>query len=304
MSDALTSSVSDKIQILFCLNQIKTKRSIQTKTKIKIVHVDPWIVRYRNADNAHKPIECERIPTLTMGCHNSKAIVGPRIPLSNESCIRLVRTENKSYQTADVFFLGGYPPQQSFRNRISETEWRSLNIEFVEASKSSQSLTSRLFLQQHTKIDEIVAKANRYIFRPRSMYMKKLSYTHIYDYDEYNYNITKYYWYEIAMTQTEIDRLENRKSFVTVTVTEDNVEEDVNFQHRWPVPIDRVTSEIIGPSLPTLTKITIPNGVGPGQQITVQGPNGETVTTIIPSSNEWIFGDGRPYYQVHLSKDN
>ena len=36
-------------------------------------------------------------------------------------------------------------------------------------------------------------------------------------------NIKKYYWYEIAMTPTEIDRLENRKSFVRVNVTEDNV---------------------------------------------------------------------------------
>ena len=292
---------ADKIQ-----TKTKTRsrpRYIETKTKIKIHTHITELISYAtdNQIMPHKPIACENIPTFTtMGCHNSKAIVGPRIPLSNESCIRLVRTENKSYQTADVFFLGGYPPQQSFRNRISETEWRSLNIEFLEASKSSQSLTSRLFLQRHTKIDEIVAKANRYIFRPRSMYMKKLSYTHIYD----EYNITKYYWYEIAMTQTEIDRLENRKSFVTVTVTEDNVEEDINFQHRWPVPIERVTSEVFGPSLQTLTKITIPNGVGPGQQITVQCPNGETVTTIIPSSNEWIFGDGRPYYQVHLSKDN
>ena len=229
-----------------------------------------------------------------MGCliSKSQAIVGPRVPLSNESCIRLVRTENKSYQTADAYFLGGYPLQQSFRNRISETEWRRLNIEFIQASSSPQSLRVR-------RIDEVVAKANRYIFRPRRMYMKKLAYTHIYD----QHNIKKYYWYELAMTPTEIDRLENRKSFVRVNVTEDNVEEDVNFQHRWPVPIDRVTTyEVIESSLPIprLMKITIPNGVGPGQQITVQCPNGETVTTIIPSSNEWIFGDGRPYYQVHL----
>ena len=78
----------------------------------------------------------------TMGCHISKsqAIVRPRVPLSNESCIRLVRTENKSYQTADAYFLGGYPLQQSFRNRISETEWRRLNIEFIQASSSPQSL--------------------------------------------------------------------------------------------------------------------------------------------------------------------
>ena len=34
-------------------------------------------------------------------------------------------------------------------------------------------------------------------------------------------DLKKYYWYEIAMTPTEIDRLENRKSFVRVNVTED-----------------------------------------------------------------------------------
>ena len=70
------------------------------------------------------------------------------------------------------------------------------------------------------------------------------------------------------MTPTEIDRLENRKSFVRVNVTEDNVEEDVNFQNRWPAPIDRVTTyEVIESSLPIprLMKITIPNpNGGPG----------------------------------------
>ena len=43
----------------------------------------------------------------------------------------------------------------------------------------------------------------------------------------------------------------DRKSFVKVTVTEDNVEEDVNSQQRWPVPIHRVTDEV-GGSLPRL----------------------------------------------------
>ena len=164
-----------------------------------------------------------------MGCHFSKAIVGPRIPSSDETCLRLVRTENKSYKKADAFFLGGYPPQQSFRDRISETEWKRLNMEFIEALKSSQSLLSRLLLQK-PKTDVIVAKVNRYILRPRGMFMKKLSYQHVYD----EYNIIRYYWYEIAMNPTEIDKLENRKSFVKITTTDRKVKEDLYFKDRWP----------------------------------------------------------------------
>ena len=45
-----------------------------------------------------------------------------------------LRTEDKRYQKVDTYFLGGYPPQQSFRGRISEMEWKMLNIEFIEAS--------------------------------------------------------------------------------------------------------------------------------------------------------------------------
>ena len=225
------------------------------------------------------------------GCH-SQAIVGPRIPLSNESCIRLVRTEDKSYQKVDTYFLGGYPPQQSFRGRISEMEWKMLNIEFIEATKP----VSTLAIIKKPKTDVVVAKVNRYILRPRGMFMKMLSYLHI---DEtYDKQDIRYYWYEIAMNPTEINRLENRKSFVKVTVTEDNVKEDMNFQQRWPVPIHRA-DEVGGSPLPRLLNIIIPNGVGPGQQITVKCTNGEdSILSTIPPSNEWVFGDGRPFYKL------
>jgi len=223
------------------------------------------------------------------GCH-SQAIVGPRVPLSNESCIRLVRTENKSYQKVDAYFLGGYPPQESFRDRISEMEWKRLNIEFIEATKP----VSMLHTIMKPKTDAVVAKVNRYILRPRGMFMKMLSYLHI---DEtYDNHDKRYYWYEIAITPSEVVRLEKRKSFVNVTVTEDNVKEDFNFKQRWPVPM--VTFEVGESSLPIMN-ITIPNGVGPGQQITVQPPNREdSILSRIPPSSEWIFGEGRPYYQL------
>ena len=275
----------------------------------------------------------------------------PKIPKSNDDCIILESlgnwgSEQLPGRKSNPFFKKGYPPQARFRSLITEKEWKRLNQEFVDVWNSFEATgplpflgvcctytglgmfflcipccwLSSLLEKRKKAVQVVVAKANKYIFRPRGMFMKERSIL----YSEPDYlslsgdfsggGPDTVSWYEIAMTPTEIDRLEKQKSHTTESgtcyccgnpnkyVTDNTVEEDLEFKHRWPLPDMSLIGTEGEQSLvqsPGVMNVIIPNGTGPGQQIFVKCPNGEEMEYIIPPPSEWFFGD-RPYFQIHF----
>ena len=122
-------------------------------------------------------------------------------------------------------------------------------------------------------------------------------------------------WYEVAMTPTEIDRLEKQKSHTTEIgtwyccgnpnkyVTDNTVEEDLEFKRRWPLPdmslIGTEEGEQALVQSSGVMNVIIPNGSGPGQKVFVRYPSGEEIPYVVPPPSEWIFGD-RPTFRFIL----
>ena len=150
---------------------------------------------------------------------------------------------------------------------MEESEWNRLDAEFPTVWNNTKvshtsvfckclSLFPSVYLlciptwrifkraqQREEEMQELVAKVNNYIFRPRNMYMKEMT--------DMSYNMgfggwVEMAWYEIALTQDKIARLEQIDTFDMDAVyafcwrdtsndhvNENSVETDEEFQFRW-----------------------------------------------------------------------
>ncbi len=195
----------------------------------------------------------------------------PKVPLTTEHVIRLNKVQGHKRlftgRRSKPFFREGYPTPKTFRDRFSKDEWSRLDNEFLDAWNSTLASTTpgvckglalfpgmyllaiptcwlcNITEKRDRSMHAVVAKANKYIFRPRGMYMKERSIT----VSSGNGNSQEETaWYEIALTPVEVSRLQKETSFEAPGgcfccgdpndyVTEDTVEEDLDFQRRWPV---------------------------------------------------------------------
>jgi len=273
----------------------------------------------------------------------------PTIPKSSDECIILESLDSwcSEYlpgRKSNPFFKKGYPPQARFRSLITEEEWKKLNQEFVDVWNLYEATGPLSFLgvcctytglgvfalcipccwlsslleKRRKAIQAVVAKANKYIFRPRGMFMKERSI--LYSEPAYLGDILgilgdmdsgspdqQVSWYEVAMTPTEIDRLEKQKSHTTEFgtwyccgnpnkyVTDNTVEEDLEFKRRWPLPdmslIGTEEGEQALVQSSGVMNVIIPNGSGPGQTVFVRYPSGEEIPYVVPPPSEWVFDD-------------
>jgi len=167
------------------------------------------------------------------------------------------------------FPSSGYPTQSIFRSHITETEWNRLNDEFLQIWNETKAsrihvLAKVLFLfpgvylcciptwwvynlaeKRESAMQELVAKVNKYIFRPRNMYMKEI--TRMVKIPAPTSQYLEVAWYEIALTPQEIARLEQKLTFPTdhdnyiyrwrdpsnLYVDEHSVKHDLQFESRW-----------------------------------------------------------------------
>ena len=142
-----------------------------------------------------------------------------------------------------VFFQDGYPLQPLLRARLSRKEWDRMDQELTEAwnscraSKVSCSLKCclmfpvvyflgiplcyliRITNERAYKLAVAIGKVNKYIFRPRGMFLKEQSVT-VYTSNTFGHVAgsghhergEEYVWYEIALEPGQINRLETTKS--------------------------------------------------------------------------------------------
>jgi hypothetical protein len=219
-----------------------------------------------------------------MDCHYDDRTGIPVTPPSTEEKICFDRSgANEKGRAISPFFKTAYPSQQHLRHRMPEQEWNRLDSEFLEAwnhCKASKFSTCCLWMavfpgilllgipviwvcsivgKRRTAMEQHVAKVNKYILRPRGMFMKEQ--THLIQVEDgYAWGSS---WYEIALTPFEVDRLEKSPyeyfisevpSFVSwlggeikpstrERVTEETVEDDPAFQGRWHAPARRYGDE-------------------------------------------------------------
>jgi len=133
-------------------------------------------------------------------------------------------------RVVSTFFKSGYPTQKLFRDKLSEHDWQRLDSEFVDVwneskvsniSKACKIVSffpgayllcvplcwlGKLSEKRDAAMQEVLAKVNKYIFRPRGIFMKKRSVT-----ESAGDTMVEMAWYEIALTPDEIKRLEARR---------------------------------------------------------------------------------------------
>ena len=187
-----------------------------------------------------------------------------KVPATTEHVIRLKKVSGTDRvfrgRCNKPFFQEGYPTPKTFRDRFSQDAWNRLDNEFLNVWNSTLASNTSwewkayalcpglillcvpiCYVANMAKRDkamyEVVAKANKYIFRPRGMYMKERVIAEGSDSSR-----EEIAWYEIALTPWEVSRLENAKTYQVGCnccgdpndyVTEDTVEEDLDFQRRW-----------------------------------------------------------------------
>lgn len=214
---------------------------------------------------------------------------GFSIPASTEEVIRLkpiegdVCTDLCIFQRTGPFFAGGYPRQKSLSSRLSLNEWNMLQKEFTDVwneekySKCNPAcvtcaifpgayllciplcLVTSKYEKRDQAMHEVVAKVNKYILRPRGMFMKRFMVV-----EGGGESQKEIKWYEIGLTEQEITRMENKLTYDGSScnccggkgpndyITEDTVKADVAFQSRWPVPnliLATACPEGVAPSL-------------------------------------------------------
>lgn len=189
-----------------------------------------------------------------------------------------------------VFFQDGYPLQPLLRARLSRKEWDRMDQELTEAwnscraSKVSCSLKCclmfpgvyflgiplcyliRITNERDYKLAVAIGKVNKYILRPRGMYLKEQSVT-VYTSNTFGHAVGSYHhnreeeyaWYEIALEPDQINRLETTKTFRKYSTSPMSAHfggnkgsdrmgcctsppppetefEDLKFARRWPLP--------------------------------------------------------------------
>ena len=188
-----------------------------------------------------------------------------KVPATTERVIRLNKVSQSDRlfggRCNKPFFREGYPTPKIFRNRFSQDAWNRLDNEFLNVWNSTLAsntswgckclaifpgiyllcvpfcYVSNMAEKREKAMHEVVAKANKYIFRPRGMFMKERVIAEGHDSSR-----REIAWYEIALTPGEVSRLEKQKTYEVGGycccdpndyVTEDTVEEDLDFQRRW-----------------------------------------------------------------------
>ena len=276
----------------------------------------------------------------------------PKVPQTTEHVIRLNKVQGQdrlfSGRRSKPFFRVGYPYPKTFRDRFSQDEWTRFDNEFLDVWNSARASTTpgvckvlaifpgsyllciplcwlcSITEKRDISMHAVVAKANKYIFRPRGMYMKERFI--IVGSGKHQEETA---WYEIALTPGEISRLEKEKSVEGQAsgtccsgpedyVTEDTVEDDLDFQRRWPVrdftansasnaaqtnnlsmggakttaaPSSATSSGVIG--------VPIPDGMKPGDKITVRSPDGKDVVKTIPPRSEWDYNGTKAFFKTN-----